>query len=108
MPIDLLLTNATFLTMDNANASVGAVGVEGDRIIWTGDAAEARQLVGVGRSMDLGGATVLPGFNDAHNHLTLLGYWLTQVDCSYPAVTSIPDIVAALRARAGLTPEGQW
>ncbi len=108
MPLDLLLTNATVLTMDDTYPVAGAVGVEGDRITWVGDAAEARDLTGVRRVMDLAGATVIPGFNDAHNHLILLGYWLSQLNCSYPTVKSIADIVATVGERAAATPDGEW
>lgn len=109
MPIDLLLTNATVLTMDEDRPVAGAVAVEGDRIAWVGTVADARvHLTGVQRELDLGGATVIPGFNDAHNHLILLGHWLTQLNCSFPAVTSIGDIVAAVAERAAVTPAGEW
>src|SRR5581483_7250222 len=65
-------------------------------------------LGGVKKELDLAGATVIPGFNDAHNHLILLGHWLSQLNCSFPAVTSITEIVAAVAARAALTPPGEW
>ena len=109
MPLDLLLRNATILTMDAHRPIATAVGVERGRIVWVGDAAEARdQQAGARRVLDLAGATVVPGFNDAHNHLILLGHWLSQVDCSFPAVQSIGDIVTAIAARAPATSAGAW
>jgi predicted amidohydrolase YtcJ len=106
--LDLLLTNATFLTMDAARPLATALGVSDGRVAWVGEADEAEQLVNVTRRLDLGGATVLPGFNDAHHHLLLLGQWLMQVDCSFPAVRTIEDIVAAIAAKAPETPPGEW
>lgn len=108
MPIDLLLRNATFLTMDYTEPGAEAVGIAGDRIAWIGNADDARELTNVRRELDLGGATVVPGFNDAHNHLTLLGYWLSQVDCSYPAVTSIQEIIGAIGKRTATVRAGKW
>ncbi len=108
LDIDLLLKNATFLTMDDANPLAEAVGIRGDRIVWVGDAEQARDLTHVGRELDLGGATVVPGFNDAHNHLILLGHWMTQLDCSYPAVNSIAGIVAGVGERVAASREGEW
>ena len=109
MPLDLLLRNGTILTMNADRPLATAVGVERGRIVWVGDAAEARdQQAGARRVLDLGGATVIPGFNDAHNHLILLGHWLSQVNCSFPAVQSIGDIVAAVAAHATATPAGDW
>ena len=102
--MELLLENATVLTMDPARPVAGALGITNGRVAWLGDADEAHDLVGVGRRIDLDGATVLPGFNDAHHHLLLLGQWLLQVDCSFPAVKSIEDIVAAVAEAATNTP----
>lgn len=109
MGFDLLLTNGTVLTMDPARPVADAIAITGERIAWVGDADEARaHLTGIGRTLDLGGATVIPGFNDAHHHLILLGHWLTQLDCSHPAVRSIGDIVAAVAAKAVTTAAGEW
>ena len=109
MPLDLLLKNAVVLTMDPEMPQADAVGVEGDRVAWVGRLEDARDhLTGVRREMDLGGATVIPAFNDAHNHLILLGYWMSQLDCSFPAVRSIGEIVAAVAARAAATPADEW
>jgi predicted amidohydrolase YtcJ len=102
------LTNATFLTMDDEHPVASAVGIERGRIVWMGDVLEAGDLVGVRREIDLAGATVIPGFNDAHNHLILLGLWMAQLDCSYPAVKSVADIVSAVAERAAVSVEGEW
>ena len=107
--MDLLLTNATVASMRPSRPPDEAVAIIGERIAWVGSAADARRELGpIGRTIDLGGATVLPGFIDAHNHLILLGHWLNQVDCSASAVRSIPDIVDAIAARSRTVPAGTW
>ena len=109
MALDLLITNANVLTMDADGANASAVGVRDGRIAWVGDADDARShLSGVEQTMDVAGATIIPAFNDAHHHLMLLGHWLSQVDCSFPAVRSIADMLAAVGQRAAATPEGEW
>lgn len=109
MTIDLLLTNATVLTMDRNRPYASAVAVSGERIAWVGDAQEARaHLTGVVQTLDLNGATVVPGFNEAHHHLIMLGHWLSQVNCSFPTVRSISEILAAVGERAATTAEGEW
>ena len=50
--------------------------------------------------LELRGRTVLPGFNDAHNHMAGFGLQLRMVPLKYPAVRAVPDLEAALRARA--------
>jgi predicted amidohydrolase YtcJ len=106
LAIDLLLENATVLTMDPRQPYAGALGISDGRVVWVGD--DVSDLVEVRRRIDLGGATALPGFNDAHHHLLLLGNWLSQVDCSFPAVKSVEDIVAAIAAAASKTQAGEW
>ena len=107
--VDLLLTNATVASMRPSRPTDEAVAIIGDRIAWVGSAADARRDLGsIGRTVDLGGATVLPGFIDAHNHLILLGHWLDQVDCSVAAAPSISGIIAAIAARARTVPAGTW
>lgn len=56
--------------------------------------------------IDLGDATVVPGFVDAHAHPLMLGQLSTWVDCGPAAASDIPGIVALLRAAADRLPAG--
>jgi predicted amidohydrolase YtcJ len=56
--------------------------------------------------IDLGEATVVPGFVDAHAHPLMLGQLNTWVDCGPAAANDIPGIVALLRAAAERLPAG--
>ncbi|MCX7623537.1 MAG: amidohydrolase [Thermomicrobium sp.] len=104
-----LVTNGTILTMDPARPEVEAFAVIGERIVAAGSRAEAEAVLPRGfRRLDLAGATCLPGFNEAHNHMINFGLVLGQVNCRYPAVRSIEDIVARFAARAGQVPPGTW
>lgn len=109
MPNSLLLKNSTVITLDPALPRASAIGVRDGRIAWVGaeeDAAD--EFGGPYREVDLGGATVVPGFIDAHHHLMTLGYWMSQINCAFPAVRSIDDIVARVRERVDVTPAGEW
>ncbi|HWO68899.1 MAG TPA: amidohydrolase family protein, partial [Umezawaea sp.] len=68
---DLLLTNAEVVTLDGPDAR--SVAILGDRIVALED-VPAREVV------DLGGAVVVPGFHDAHNHMAWFGLTLSEVD----------------------------
>ncbi|MEO8244521.1 MAG: amidohydrolase [bacterium] len=71
---DLILTNARILTMDDRNPRAARIAVAGDVILAVDNSAENHDLVGPGtRVIDLGGATVMPGFIDSHCHLFLGG-----------------------------------
>ncbi len=70
---DLLLTNATVLTLDErfTHYASGAVAVTGDSIAAVGDIAREYQAK---QTVDCGGKVVMPGLINAHTHapMTLL------------------------------------
>jgi predicted amidohydrolase YtcJ len=104
-----LLANATIISLDPATPVASAVGILGDRIAWVGDARDARDnFGGPYDTVDLGGATVTPGFIDAHHHLMTLGYWMSQINCAFPAVKSIQDIVRFVAQRSAEAAPGEW
>ena len=110
MPLepDLLLVNAHVLTMNPARPRAAAVAVAGGRIAAVYDEAPtAADLPGIppSRVIDLGGATLLPGFHDAHNHMTGFGLSLTEIDLR---VDSLGELYARIAARAAATPAGEW
>ncbi|PZU89253.1 MAG: hydrolase [Shinella sp.] len=67
---DLIVHNARILTMDDESPRAEAVAIAGNRILAVGSNAEILPLAKAGtRIIDAGGATVLPGFNEAHMHI---------------------------------------
>ncbi len=104
-----LFFGGTILTMDKTHPTVEAVGAMGDRIIATGPIEQvSAALPAAAKRYDLAGRTMMPGFNEAHNHMIGFGETLQYIDCGYPAVTSIDDIVGAVGARAASQPKGTW
>jgi predicted amidohydrolase YtcJ len=102
---DLLLVNANVLTMDPARPRAGAVAVSGGRIrALPEDPAQVRAA----QVVDLHGATLLPGFHDAHNHMTWFGMSLSEVDLSAPVVSSLDELYQAIARRAESTAPGGW
>ena len=95
--------------MDPAQPTVEAFGVIDERIVATGSITDVEAALPRGyQRLDLSGATCLPGFNEAHNHMINFGIVLGQVNCRYPAVRSIEEIVQRFAERASQTPAGQW
>jgi len=72
---DILLTNASVLTMDDDfhDFTPGVVAVTGDRIVAVGVAALASEYTAA-QQMDCGGQVLMPGLINAHTHapMTLL------------------------------------
>ena len=57
--------------------------------------------------VDLRGATLLPGFHDAHNHMAWFGMSLSETDLRSPGVGSLDELYAAVARRAE-TAAGEW
>lgn len=108
---DLVLRGARVLTMDAAGSECSALAVSDGVIVAVGSDADVEPLIGPGtRVLDLVGATVLPGINDAHCHALAFGLDRPpfNLDLSYPAVRSIADVVEAVRAAAANRLPGEW
>ena len=103
---DLTLVNADVLTMDLDRPRASAVAIAGGRIEALD--ASAGGPAGAGRVVDLRGATVLPGFHDAHNHMVGFGMSLAEVDLRSAAAGSLNELYAAIARRAETTAPGDW
>lgn len=79
MKLDLLLRNADIITMDPARPTASSLGIWQGRIVGLDDDVSGLDAVQV---LDLAGATVSPGFIDAHCHTTWFGLGLAELDVS--------------------------
>ncbi|SDS25510.1 amidohydrolase [Microterricola viridarii] len=102
MEFDALFHNGVIATGDPAHPAATRLAVHGGRIIALDD-----EIVGRPRqSIDLHGARVLPGFHDAHYHLSLTGARLAALDLRPSAVTTLDELYRALGEYAsGLAPD---
>lgn len=84
-----------------------ALAVWGGRVVAVGSEEEVAGLAGPGTEVvDLQGATVLPGFHDAHCHVLLFG--LSRTEVSVRDCRSVREVVERVADRVrGLRP-GQW
>ena len=99
----LLLTNGRIHTMDGSDRVVSQVLIENGRFSAVANSISARGS----RRVDLQGKTVIPGIIDAHNHVVLVGNrpgWHTPLE----HVFTIPQAIAALRARSMEVPRGEF
>ncbi|MFF5840206.1 amidohydrolase [Streptomyces massasporeus] len=98
------LTNARFLTMDPDHPVAHDLGIWQGRIAGLDEAVTslpAREVV------DLQGATVLPGFIDAHVHLAWTGF--KQITPSIAGRTRVEDVLAVVaEAVARTRAPGDW
>lgn len=105
---ELILTGGRIYTVDPANPWAEAIAVASGRIIAVGSADEVGALARPGTEVrQLGGAFVMPGLIDAHNHHAIAGEEeLFQL--RLPIGAHLDGIVAAVREHAAALPEGAW
>ena len=100
--------NGIILTMEDAQPTASALAVADGAILAIGaDDAVLSHRGTTTEIVDLAGATLLPGFIDAHSHMVISSRKLAAVPMDSPPIgdiASIKDIQAALRAELDRSP----
>ncbi|GAA0922938.1 amidohydrolase [Pseudonocardia zijingensis] len=105
MLIDAIVENARIRTLDPARPTATRLGTLHGRVVGLDedlDGVRARQV------HDLGGATVLPGFHDAHQHLSKRGQRARWLDLHHPGVPDLEALYRAVAERAATLPRDAW
>ena len=102
---DLILTNGTVYTVDNAFSKAEAIAVKDHRILAVGSTREITEGYRAGQVIDLKGACVYPGWIDAHCHFYGYGMNLNAVDLT--GTGSVEEILEVLEAFREKNP-GSW
>ena len=110
---DIIFMHANVYTGVPANSQfssilrVEAIAVRGDRIEAVGKTLDIEKLKGPQTQVvDLGGHFVMPGFNDAHLHLSDAGLQKLGVDLD--GVKSIDELRERLAAKVQTAKAGEW
>jgi len=107
MPADLILRGATVHTVDAARSTAAAVAISSGRIAAVGSEDEVDGLRGhATRVVDLAGAMVLPGFQDAHCHLGESGHATTL--CSLEGSRDADEHLRRIAAYRDAHPDRDW
>lgn len=104
---DMVVVNGNVLTQDAAQPTAEAFAIKDGRFVAVGTNDDVQNLIASGTEViDAAGATVLPGFIDAHSHPSGAGLnALKNVDTNLGSIARMQE---ALRARAAETPPGEW
>ena len=104
---DVILVNGTVLTVDANDRVAQAIAIRGSKIVAVGTTAEVERLAGrATQRIDLRGRTVTPGLLDAHAHFS--GGYAERLDLSYPAVKTIPEVVAKVGSQVAKAGHDAW
>src|SRR5438132_938527 len=104
-----VLLHADVRAMDAADTRAEAIAWRAGQLLAVGPRDEVAHAAGPGAQVwDLAGATVLPGFIDAHHHPAIVALYGGLVRLSPPAVTDIAGLQATLAAAAADLEPGRW
>ena len=92
-PVSLLVSGGTVVTMDGTGRVIplGAVAINGDKIVEVGSADDMSQRYSAGQRIDARGQVVLAGLINAHTHAPMV--WLNKYIFPAEAKTVSPDFV---------------
>lgn len=110
-PADAIYFHGNILTgvdLESAHPQrVSAIAVRGGVIVASGADSDVKKLQSASTKMfDLGGAFVMPGFNDAHAHLGAAGQIKLSVDVT--GVKSLAEMQARIKAAAQAAAPVAW
>ena len=104
---DLLLFNGKITTFVPELPRCSAIACKDGRVVAIGDDAALRAMASSNtEQIDLQGRTVVPGFNDAHNHMLQVGIKFSRLELENCPSTA--EMVEMVRRRAATTPRGEW
>lgn len=104
-PDSLRLINARiYRSADDARPANALVTRRG-AVLWIGDREDAPEAA---RTIDMQGATIIPGLTDAHVHLFAIANERQQIHLNGPAIRSVADVLRHLAAVASASPPAQW
>lgn len=106
----LILFNANVITMDPAFPKTQLVVIQNNRILAVGRNEDLKKFKNTNTNIiDCKGKTVLPGFIDAHCHITSLAESYVALNLNpRNNVHSISDIQAKIRSFSKELPSGTW
>src|SRR6266481_72909 len=104
---DVVFINGNVYTANEKQPRAEAVAAKGDRIIFVGSNAAAKNYEGpTTRIVDLHGATTLPGMADAHQHLEGVGF--REMTLNLEGITNLQDFLAKVKVRVDQAKPGEW
>ncbi len=106
MPGPRLIVAGTVVTQSGPD--VDALLLSGDRVLAVGTVAALSAIAPDAERWEYPGATVVPGFNDAHSHLTMTAAQAAGLDLSSDELDSPARLSTALRTFADSLEPGAW
>ena len=113
-PADHLFVGDHIITMHNIEDAPTALAIRDDEIVWLGREEDSARWVGPATERhELGERALLPGFIDAHGHITYLAATISWANLASPPVGAVTDIASLLSTLRNYiaehaVPDGAW
>lgn len=106
---DIVIKNALVRTVDGRDSVHEAVLFSRGLIAAVGTEQHVRAAAtGDIEIVDAGGRTVVPGFIDAHNHMSVAAFEPDSVNCWTPPLGSLAEVLGVIAEHCRTLPAGQW
>ena len=107
---DTVFLHGHVITVNEKDEIAEAVAVSGNQICMVGTSEEVQAAIGTEtKVIDLRGRTLMPGFIDAHMHLTLLALLAGEyLDVNSDQLPTIDALKEAIAERARQVPKETW
>jgi predicted amidohydrolase YtcJ len=99
------LTNGRIYRSAWDQSPTESIVVSDGKVVWSGAGRDAPES---DKTIDLNGATVIPGLTDAHIHLFAIAHARLQVPVTPRDAATIPAVLDLLVARSGEIAAGKW
>jgi len=104
---DMIIRGGKIYTANDADPSVEAVAVKGDKIIFAGSEKEAEKFKSdKTKIIDLGDKTMTPGFIEGHGHLLGLGF--QELTLNLADTKNYEELVARVKDAVAKAKPGDW
>lgn len=106
-PADVVFLGGNVYTGNEKQPKAEAIAVKGDRVVFVGATDKAQSYTGERtRTVDLEGATVVPGLTDAHCHIFGIGE--REMTLNLEGTRTLADFLAKVKERVAKTEPGKW
>ena len=105
---DIVLSNGNIITIKQKGDRAQAIAIKGQTILAVGGNDDVKKYIGANTKMiDLAGRTVIPGFNDVHQHpAPIYPFEAVYATVELDTVSSMKNLIALLKRKAAITPKG--
>lgn len=106
---DTILYNGRVISMEPDDGPATWVAIRGDRILHVGRTEELPDWRGPRTEcINVGGGSILPGFIDAHLHLSIMAEMATQIDVGPDSAGSFAAVKQKIKEEAQRLPDATW